>query len=306
VTAPALTLRDLRKRYERGGPWALDGLSCSFPRGAISGLVGPNGAGKTTLFSAVAGYLQLQGGTVDILGEGPFDPFRMKGRFGMLPQDATLDLRLTPTVFLRGMARLQGLGRDAAEAAAAVAIAAVNLSDRASDRVGSLSHGMRRRLAVASALVGEPELIVLDEPTAGLDPKEASSLRGVLMGLRGRASLIVSSHNLVELERICDHVVLIEAGRCLGQGTIEALTSRGVEETWTLGPGDVPLAALQAALPDHAFELVTQTLVHRAPTEQHLDAGSVVIAGQLAAAAVPIRGVRRGRSLEESYLERTR
>ncbi len=306
MTAPALVLADLRKRYSRSGPWALDGLSCSFPRGAISGLVGPNGAGKTTLFSAVAGYLQLQGGAVDILGEGPFDPFRLKGRLGMLPQDATLDLRLTPRIFLRGMGRLQGMSTAESEAAADRAVGDVNLMERADDRVGALSHGMRRRLAVASALLGEPELVVLDEPTAGLDPKEASSLRDILLGLRGGSSLIVSSHNLVELERICDHVVLIEAGRCLGQGTIAELTSKGVEESWTLGPGEVPLDALRAALPSHTFELHDGTLVHRAPTERDLDSGSIRIAGQLAAASIPIRGVRRGRSLEDSYLERTR
>ena len=117
---------------------------------------------------------------------------------------------------------------------------------------------------------------------------------------------MVSSHNLAELERICDHVVLIEGGRCLGEGTVEALTSRGIEQTWTLGPGEVPVQVLREALASHSLELLGPTLVHGAPTEAELDAGSVVIAGKLAEAGIPIRSVRRGRSLEDSYLDRTR
>jgi len=302
----ALALTDVRKRYTRRGPWALDGLTCAFPRGAISGLVGPNGAGKTTLFSAVAGYLQLQGGEIDILGEGYFDPYRLKGRFGMLPQDATLDLRLTPAVFLQGMGRLQGLTVDASNRAAEQALEEVNLTDRAADRVASLSHGMRRRLSVASALLGDPELILLDEPTAGLDPKEASRLRELLISHRGEASMIVSSHNLAELERICDHVVLIEAGRCLGEGTVQELTARDSQVTWTLGPGDVPLEVLHERLPEHHFGLEGRVLTHRAPSASELDAASIVIAAVLSEAHVAIRAVRRGRTLEDSYLERTR
>ncbi|MEE2750588.1 MAG: ABC transporter ATP-binding protein [Myxococcota bacterium] len=239
MSSPALVLEGLRKRYTRRGPWVLDGLTCRFPRGAVSGLVGPNGAGKTTLFSAVVDFLKLQDGRVDILGEGPFEAFRFKGRIGVLPQDAQLDPRLTPHAFLRGMGQLQGLSRVESEAAVRRALASVNLTERGKDRVGALSHGMRRRISVASALLGQPELVLLDEPTAGLDPREAASLRALLKGLGGKTSVVVSSHNLAELEQICDHVVLIEAGRCLGEGTVEELTARGGVETWSLGPGEL-------------------------------------------------------------------
>lgn len=305
MSAPALVIKELRKRYTRRGPWVLDGLSCVFPRGSVSGLVGPNGAGKTTLFSAVVGFLRLQGGSVDILGEGPFDPFRLKGRVGVLPQDAQLDPRLTPAVFLKGMARLQGMSRDQANVAADQVLGSVNLTEHAGKRVETLSHGMRRRITVASALLGEPDLVLLDEPLSGLDPRESASLRSLLGSLGGRSSLVISSHNLAELERVCDHVVLIEQGRCIGEGTVESLTARGAVETWTIGPGVFAIDGLLGALPGHSLKLEERTLTHKAPTESDLDAGSVVIAGQLAAAGIAIRGVRRGRSLEDSYLERT-
>jgi len=257
------------------------------------------------LFSAIVDFVKLEGGRVDILGEGPFEAFRFKGRIGVLPQDAQLDPRLTPHAFLRGMGQLQGLSRSESVAAAEAALRSVNMAERGAEKVGALSHGMRRRISVASALLGHPELVLLDEPTAGLDPREAASLRSLLKGLGGATSVVVSSHNLAELEQICDHVVLIEAGRCLGEGTVEELTARGGVEVWSLGPGHVDLAAISNALPGHSIELVDQTLVHKAATETALDAGSIVIAGQLSRAGVAIRGVRRGHTLEDSYLERT-
>lgn len=298
----ALIVRGLRKRYGRRSPWALDSLECRFPTGALCGLVGPNGAGKTTLYSVVCGFLPPDEGSVDILGEGGFDPHRLKGRVGVLPQDAEIQGQLTCDEFLRYMARLQGLPRAEARAEAQRVLAGVGLGDRQDGLVSSLSHGMRRRLAVASALLGSPELVLLDEPTAGLDPVQAAGLRTLLSALRGTCTLIVSSHNLVELERLCDWVVLLERGRCVRQGTVAEVTGRSQVVTWTLAPGELPLEELARALPGHGFSREGDVLVQRAPGEADLDASAVVIARVLADAGVGIRALQRGRSLEESFL----
>ncbi len=300
----ALRLVGVRKRYSRRAPWALDGLTCRFPRGSVCGLVGPNGAGKTTMYSVVCGYLPADEGGVDILGEGPFDPWRLKGRVGVLPQDAEIDDRRTCREFLHYMGALQGLGRGAGDAADE-ALKAVLLDERADDRVGSLSHGMRRRLSVASALLGSPELVLLDEPTAGLDPVQARSLRKLLADHRGRSTIIVSSHNLVELERICDWVVLIEKGVCVMEGPVEEVTGRRQVVDWTLGPGDPPVDALKHALPGCEWAWSPEgsggVLTLRAPGDADLDATSITTARILADAGIAIRDLQRGRSLEETF-----
>ncbi|MCO4771469.1 MAG: ABC transporter ATP-binding protein [Deltaproteobacteria bacterium] len=306
----ALRVDGLSKRYGRRSAWALDSLTCHVPRGVICGLVGPNGAGKTTLYSVISGFLPQEAGTVDILGEGPFDPWRLRGRLGVLPQDAALDERLTCREFLLYMGALQGLSGKEAAQAADVALDEVNLTDRARDRIASLSHGMRRRLSAASALLAQPELVLLDEPMAGLDPVQAASLREVLVRQRGRGTLVVSSHNLVELERICDWVILLEKGKLVQQGTVAEVTGRGVHVGWTVGPGldAAVLASLEAALPGHTLRVEAQgdgALLHQAtPPGDDLDASAVVVARVLAAGGVAIRGCQRGRSLEESFLER--
>jgi len=301
----ALRVSGLRKKYKRRGPWALDGMECAVPRGSICGLVGPNGAGKTTLYSVVCGFLPPDAGSVDVLGEGPFDPFVHKGRVGVLPQDAGLPARQTCADFLLLMGRLQGLSAADARRDVDQRLRQVSLHDRRTDPVESLSHGMRRRLSVASALLGSPELVMLDEPMAGLDPVQAAGLRDVLISLRGKTTLLVSSHNLGELERICDRVVLMDSGRLVQQGTVAEITAQGSQVTWELGPGAVPLDALRAALPGHTFSTEDSLDGHRlrqtAPPAE-LDGSSTVVAATLAAAGLAIRGVQRGRSLEASFL----
>jgi ABC-type multidrug transport system ATPase subunit len=292
----------------------LDGFSCSVPSGSICALVGANGAGKTTLYSVICGFLLPDEGSVDILGEGAFDPFRFKGRIGVLPQDAALPERISGRDFLRFMASLQGIPRSAVQAAAERALRDVDLQDRGHALVATLSHGMRRRLSVAGALVGSPELVLLDEPTAGLDPAQARHLREMLRNQRGRCTLLVSSHNLDELERICDHVVLVDRGRCLREGSVAEVTGRSQVVTWLLGPGQPPLPRLRALLDGHEFRWDAEPagaggaaagsmLVQRAPADADLDASSLALARALSEAGIAIRGVQRGRSLEESFLD---
>ena len=307
VAEVALSMRGVRKSYGRlQSKVALAGLDLAVPTGSICAFIGPNGAGKTTAFSVVCGYLRPDAGQVDILGEGPFEAARFKGRLGVLPQDAELGLRHTPLEFLEHLGRLQGMSGRAARSGAKRLLERLNLGDRERDYIGVLSHGMRRRVAVASALLGEPELVLLDEPMSGLDPEQVASLRSFLGEQRGRRTLLISSHNLAELDLLCDHTILLDRGRCTFSGPIGALTGRDLQAQWLLGPGLLDLSVLRAQLPAHSFELVGELLIQEAPSAQELDASSLVIAGILAAAGIPIRELRRGKSLERGYLEASR
>jgi len=298
-----LVFEGVTKRYGRRGMLALDGFSCRFPAGKLCGLVGPNGAGKTTAFSIVGGYLRPNQGSVQILGESGFDPWKLKGRLGILPQDADLGLRHTPVELLTHLGRLQGLSAADSHKEAARVLDAVGLTQRRRKRIGTLSHGMRRRVAVASALIGEPELILLDEPTAGLDPMQARDLRQTLLRRAAGQTIVVSSHNLDELERICDWVVMMDRGMCIRQGPVEEITGQRQLVVWTLGPGQPPLDELSQRLPDHEFSHEAGELVQRAPTDGDLDAASVVVAAVLSSSHIAIREVQRGRSLEKRFLE---
>jgi ABC-type multidrug transport system ATPase subunit len=282
----------------------LDGLTCRFPSGSICGLVGPNGAGKTTAFSVVSGYLQPDGGEVDILGGGPFNAYALKGRLGVLPQDAALPDRHTPRELLVHCGRLQGMSaRDAADEVRRI-LEVVNLEDRIDSQISTLSHGMRRRVAVATALMGSPDLVLLDEPLAGLDPVQAHSLREALKSLRGVQTLVISSHNLVELERMCDWVVMMADGRCIQEGTLAEVTGQSRQVEWGV-VGDVPLERLRSALPDNTLRMEGGTLIQEAP-DGSLDASSIEIMRILADVGVPIREVRRGVSLERRFIDETK
>ena len=302
----ALLVSGLRQRYGWRSPLVLDGLSFEVPSGALCGLIGPNGAGKTTLFAIIAGYLRAEAGSCDVLGLGPFQPATHKGRVGILPQDAELPTQDTPRIFLEHLARLQGLSAAEGCVAAAHSLEQVRLVDQADEPIHKLSHGMHRRVSVASALVGSPELILLDEPMSGLDPMQAHSLRSVLSDLRGQATVIVSSHNLDELEKLCDHVVILEKGKLVRAGTIEEVTGRGYVTHWTLAASAEQLEAVLPRLRDrlegHRFDVQDGVLVHRAPAGSDLDDASHRIAGVLVDAEFPIREVARGLSLEASFL----
>ncbi|MFN7145806.1 MAG: ABC transporter ATP-binding protein [Myxococcota bacterium] len=273
------------KRYRKNR--ALDGLDLTVPTGTICGLVGPNGAGKTTTMSILAGYLGPDQGTVDLLGRGPFSPDTHRGRVGILPQDAELPVASTPRQLLTVWARLQGMDGPTARRAVDEVLDTVLLADRADARVGTLSHGMRRRVTVASALLGNPELVLLDEPTSGLDPTQAKHLRDRIAAEQGRRTVLVSSHNLAELEQICDWVVFIDKGRCTRAGPMAALTGKDREV----------YVRLAAPFPPGRGEVVTLRVDDGVAVE---DATSDLLRVLLAEGARIVE-VRRGESLERRY-----
>ena len=249
----AIVTRELVKR--RGKHRALDGFTLSVPRGSILGLVGENGAGKTTWMMAVAGFLRPDSGEIDLLGLGPFDAGRHAGRISILPQDSELPLESTPMDALYRFGRLQGLSPNVARRSAHDALAAVNLLDRANATVRTLSHGMRKRAMVAQCFVGNPEIVLLDEPLNGLDPVEADRLRRFIASQQGRRTVVVSSHNLEDVERLCTHVAVVGKGRLARMDTVASITHGTDRIVYTLSSALADTASISVAVPGANLEL---------------------------------------------------
>ncbi|GIU11083.1 ABC transporter ATP-binding protein [Shewanella glacialipiscicola] len=195
-----------------GSKKALNNVNFSLEAGAPIALVGPNGAGKTTLFSLLCGYLSPSAGSITILGEAPNSP-KLLGKIAALPQDAALDPNLTIVSQLRFFAQLQGMSAEQAKQEAIRVLALVDLADVAEQKPPSLSHGMSKRVSIAQALIGSPELVLLDEPTAGLDPANAKKVRELVKALSSTTTFMISSHNLDELEKLCDQVLYLDKGQ---------------------------------------------------------------------------------------------
>jgi ABC-type multidrug transport system ATPase subunit len=229
-------------------------MTLMVPRGSILGLVGENGAGKTTWMMTVAGFLRPDSGEIDLLGLGPFDAERHAGRISILPQDSELPLESTPMGALYRFGRLQGLSPNAARKSAHDALVAVNLLDRANATVRTLSHGMRKRAMVAQCFVGNPEIVLLDEPLNGLDPVEADRMRRFIASQRGRRTVVVSSHNLEDVERLCTHVAVVGKGRLVRMDTVAAITHGTDRIVYTLSSEPKNIEALSAVMPNANLE----------------------------------------------------
>ena len=315
MSGVALATRGLVKRYGRRN--ALDGFTVSVPRGVIMGLVGRNGAGKTTWMMSVAGLLRPTAGEIDLLGRGPFDAAVHAGRVAILPQDSELPLEATPAELLYRYGRLQGLSAAAARKSARDMLAAVNLGDRAGSRIRALSHGMRKRVMLAQCFLGEPELVLLDEPLNGLDPAEQDRMRRFLRARRGRQTIVISSHNLNDIELLCTHVTFVEKGRVVRTSPLSSLTQAAGRVEYVLAEQpadwDAFLAALAAALPGADF-------ARAAGTDASMPAGGAVLACSFDASAVGVADVNRkvlpvllaraalhavspGQSLEQAFLD---
>ncbi|MEI6224399.1 MAG: ABC transporter ATP-binding protein [Deltaproteobacteria bacterium] len=220
-----LSLRDLRKRF--GDRVAVDGLSLEVHRGEILGLLGPNGAGKSTTIHMAVGLLDPDEGVIDVDGRGsPRNP-EVRRLLGVAPQSIALYDALTPEENLRFFGRVQGLSGKALRDRVEWALSFAALSDRRRDRSGELSGGMKRRLNLAAALVHDPSLILLDEPTVGVDPQSRNAILDRVMELRtADRAVVYTTHYMDEAARICDRIAIVDAGRVLALGTTAELLSR--------------------------------------------------------------------------------
>lgn len=303
----ALEWRGVAKRFGRNR--ALDGLDLSVPAGSITGLVGSNGAGKTTAMAIAGGMTTPDAGAAILFGEGPFDPDRHAGRFSLLPQDSELPREGRSRELLAFYARLQGLDARTALAEADRMLEQVHLTDRARSPARTLSHGMRKRIMIAQCFLGAPEVVLLDEPLSGLDPREVAAMRDFIVAQRRRRTIVISSHNLHEIELLCDHVAFVEKGRTVRSGPIDSITgSRGVL-VYTLGTGALPPEdALGAAVPGASFVFDAEegTLTCRFDADRSTpDAVNAIVLRALLDASVPILGVARGTRLESEYLRQS-
>jgi len=204
---------------------AVDALDLNVHRGEVYGLLGPNGAGKTTTLKMLLGLIRPTSGVARVLGEEPGTPSAL-ARVGALVESPAFYPYLSGRDNLAGMARLSGV--HASKSRVEEALEQVGLTSRAGDRFKKYSTGMKQRLGVAAALVKDPELLILDEPTNGLDPKGIAEMRDLIRSLgRRERTVLLSSHMMGEVERICDRVGVIRSGRLVAEGPVAELRGQG-------------------------------------------------------------------------------
>jgi ABC-2 type transport system ATP-binding protein len=311
-----VSIKGLSKRF--GRVQALNDVSFDVPHHSIFGLLGPNGAGKTTLFSLTANFLKANSGTVEVLGIDTRYISRLRGRLSILPQDAQFQRNvpiLDQLVFFRLLA---GSTKQQAQAEVLHTLDLVGLQSVAKRRAGSLSHGMVKRLGVAQAFLGQPEVILLDEPTAGLDPANARQVRDLIKQLQQSATIMVSSHNLAEIQELCDHVAILDHGQLVLAGAVDDITRARRECNLVLSRPlqDSESQRLHAIGGVRSLERIAGSAGHAQSAEyivsldlsaQGVDQDSVIAAllKAILDMGVTPRRLTEGRSLETQFLEVT-
>ncbi len=302
-----ISVTRLHKHF--GSVRALDGIDLEISAGAPTGLVGPNGAGKTTLFSILCGFLRPTSGDVQLFGLPPLaEP--LHGRIAILPQDALLARSVPIFKQLTFFAELQGFTRHNARVEAGRVLDLVNLRDVSGRPPEALSHGMVKRAAIAQAFIGDPELILLDEPTSGLDPNTAGPIRELIRATGDQRKFVISSHNLADIEDLCQDVVILNRGKVTTHQPISELVARRAALTFTLEKA--ALANAEATM--LAVSGVTQAEVlgeDRRRLRVRFDvadeaSAQMRILGALHSAGMTFKDMSRGESLEQKVREITR
>lgn len=218
-----IEVHELTKRY--GDRIAVDSISFTAEKGQILGFLGPNGAGKSTTMRMLTGFLPPSGGRASVAG---FDVMQqaddVRRRIGYLPENPPLYPEMTVRSYLTFVAKLKGLPRARVRGACDEAIERMGLDDVSGRLLAHLSKGFKQRVGLAQALVHDPEVLVLDEPTIGLDPRQIIEIRSLIRGLSGNRTVILSTHILPEVSQVCDKVVVINEGRIICEDSRENLT----------------------------------------------------------------------------------
>jgi ABC-2 type transport system ATP-binding protein len=237
TTALAISSAGLRKAF--GDLVAVDGIDLAVPRGSFYGFLGPNGAGKSTTIKCLTGLLRPTGGTFRILDMDPIaDPVSVKRRIGVMPEDLALFDRLSGAETLSFVGQVHGLGAASLRDRSAELLALMDLTAAAGELVADYSHGMRKKIALAAALLPAPRLLFLDEPFEGIDAIASRQIKDLLAAfVRGGGTVFLTSHILEIVERLCDHIGIIHKGRLVAQGSLAELhrgaaTGRTLEETF--------------------------------------------------------------------------
>ncbi|GAB6879303.1 ABC transporter ATP-binding protein [Halorubrum gandharaense] len=225
----ALEVDGLRKRY--GDVQALDGVSLSVPEGSFFGLLGPNGAGKTTFINVLVGLARASGGEARVFGHDVEDDYRLaRDRIGLAPQEFNVDRFFPIHEVLEHKAGYHGVPHDEAAARAERALKQVGIYDKKDTRFDWLSGGMKRRFMLARALVTDPDLLILDEPSAGVDVQLRRDLWDLVTELNEQGTtVLLTTHYIEEAERLCDEVAILDAGRVVTVATPEELMDRGAD-----------------------------------------------------------------------------
>jgi ABC-2 type transport system ATP-binding protein len=291
ISGPVVHLEGVAKHF--GDVRALDGMSFELPKGATCAILGHNGAGKTTTIRAMLGLLAVDAGTVRVLGLDPLAAGRaVRARVGVLLDHDGLYDRMSAIDNLDYHARIHGLdGRTRATRIEEV-LRLFELWDRRRQRVRTWSTGMRKKLAIARALLHRPELLVLDEPFAGLDPVAAAELRTLLAHLAANEGMtvIVTTHDLAHVERACSHVIVADHGRVIATGTLEELQRQNGSRRIVIAGAGLDEAVLTALIADGLVE-----------TWEASGAKFVVVIPSEARSRLGVELVRRGVALEELH-----
>jgi len=218
-----VVLKNVSRQF--GSVTALDDISFTIKKERPVGVVGPNGSGKTTLLSIISGFLAPTAGRVSVFGHEPTHPL-VKGRVAILPQDVRLYPGMSILRQLMFFSRLHGRNRRDAHTEACELLEAVGLTEVAKRPPNMLSHGMSKRATIAQAFMGDPELILLDEPTSGIDSVHAKKIRSLIRKHQETSTFLISSHNLTEIENLCDQVIILKAGKVTTKQTLSTLVER--------------------------------------------------------------------------------
>ncbi len=217
--------RNLTRRY--GDFTAVDGVSFNVDEGEIVGILGPNGAGKTTTLRMLTGFLPPTRGSLSIDGRDLFsDSVAIRRQIGYLPENVALYPEMRVHEYLRYRALLEGMSRSESRRRIPEVVASCILGEVQGQIIGTLSKGYRQRVGLAAAILHEPRVLVLDEPTVGLDPRQIIAIRELILELGREQTLLISSHILPEVELLCDRVIIIDRGRIVGEGSPEDLRER--------------------------------------------------------------------------------
>jgi len=263
----AVTSKGLTKRF--GRRTVVEDLDLAIPKGVVSGFVGPNGAGKTTTIRMLLGLIRPLAGSATVLGHPLGDAGAYLPRVGALIEGPTFYPTLSGRANLLVLARLAGIP----EGRISEVLHRVGLSERAGDKFRSYSLGMKQRLGIAAALLPQPELLILDEPTNGLDPAGIAEMRRLLAAFAAEGmTVLVSSHLLAEIEQACDHLVMIREGRLVFQGTVEELVRRHQAELRARPESTADVGRLASLVLDGGFAV---RIDDGLPPTIHIAAGAI-------------------------------
>src|SRR5579883_117172 len=298
-TGAVVTCTNLTKIYE-GGTTALQDLTLAIERGMNFGLLGENGAGKSTLVRLIMGFLLPTRGELSVLGERRVS--RAHPRIGYLHERPYVELRFTGRKYLTYMAQLSGLWGNVNRQRVNEALELVDLSAASDEKLATYSKGMLQRLCIAQALLTDPEFLILDEPTGGLDPYSQWKVRQIIAELRKRGkTLLICSHYLAEIEVLCDTIGILQRGRLIRHGAVQELIS--IQDAVEILLRDDLVAsevAARLAIEQHTLEMERNLLKIRVAAQQEVLAA-------LVQARIPIQSLNPlSRTLEEVYISTTR